>query len=384
MLAGGKTRPPHTPSHKAWALLASLAMHVLLALWLGRSASRRLATSRPVEVIAMDVQTAQADAPTPPGAVSSISERPFPAKTRPGWAAHRRPSVLAPRPDRPVAGQDRGGVPSAAAIAAPTDSVATLQMRSGPPVLDARTLGRFEREGVIGPSVAPEGTRPVRGPTFSERLAARQRDDNAHVAVFEGRVHPLLYDFGRDAQRDFKPAEGHLYADSRAPNTVGRALRSWAHDFLTADPQYLWWQRSLAAQKAGARGSTLDEAEVLRNYDKMIVQNAAGAEPIACLICVVLKPGALPKVELRTSSGNGEMDRAALEALTHATLRRPLDPDVKPERACYQFTATVRRVPPLPIAGCGFDEVKLTFGCYYPTMRVLHTAVTLESVDYGG
>jgi hypothetical protein len=116
----------------------------------------------------------------------------------------------------------------------------------------------------------------------------------------------------------------------------------------------------------------------------MIEANNIAVEPIACLICVVLKPGAPIKIELRTSSGNGEIDRAAVEAITRVTLRQPLETDVKAQHACYHFSAAVRRIPPLPVAGCGFDEVTRTFSCYYPTMRVLRTSVTLESVDYDG
>ena len=139
------------------------------------------------------------------------------------------------------------------------------------------------------------------------------------------------------------------------------------------------------ARRQGDRDrGRLNPVEVLGHYDRLIKGTQTAAEPIACLVCLVVRPGEEPKVVMDGSSGNSEVDRMATEALARASRRWPLDPDVKPQRSCYRFSVTISRIPPLPMVGCGFDEATLTGGCYYPTMKVTKTDVHLESVDYGG
>jgi hypothetical protein len=259
-----------------------------------------------------------------------------------------------------------------------------LHLRADPGRLgiDALTLARYERDGVIAPTpIAPAAARPGRGPSFSERMAAQLREANARLNVVDGHAEPFLYDFVRAARRDFKPAEGRLYADPRSPNTPVRAARAWANKAFIADPRYLAWQRHVAERKAEGRGGTLDQANVLRKYGELLEANNNRNEPIAAMICVQLRPDARPRIEVSTSSGNSELDRTAVESLSRAVSGRPLDPGVKPQRACYHFTAAVERAPPIIISGCTFDEVKRTFGCYYPAMKILRTDVTLASVD---
>jgi hypothetical protein len=351
---------------KAWAVGASLSGHALLAFWLWRSRPPRPTVPPPTETIEIDVQSSGA------GAAGPAMARPV--IRRPSRAHHMEVGR-----ERLAAAIDRGPG-TAAPVPGPT---ASMQLRTGAArlALDAGTLDRFERDGVIAPTVAPTDPRPARGPSFSQRLAAQLREANGRVNVEQGHVQPFLYDVVRAAQRDFKPAEGRLYADPRSPNTVARAARAWAHEAFIADPRYLAWQRSFAAKQAAAHGGALDEADVLRKYGQMIDDNAAGNAPIASVICVVLRPDAAPRIEVSASSGNGELDRVAITSLTRAAGRQPLDPGLRPQRACYHFAAAVERAAPLFISGCTFDEAKLTWGCYYPAMKVLRTNVTLASVE---
>jgi hypothetical protein len=342
---------------KIWGVGLSIALHALIGVYLGRAPRSR--NSPAPGAIVRDV--IQIDVRTPAG---------FAAPSASGS------SVAPPRVRR---------IRSAGPVAArPADDLprATLQLRAGPDRLafDGVILARFERDGVIAPTPVA-AARPERGPSFSQRLAVQMREANARMNVVEGHAQPFLYDFVRAARRDFKPAEGRLYADPRSPNTVKRALRAWGHQHFRADPRYLAWQKLVAERKAAAHGGTLDEADVLRRYGQMVDDNAAANEPITAMICATLRPDLPPRIEVSTSSGNSELDRAAITALTRATSSRPPDPALKPQRACYHFTAAVERAPPIVISGCSFDEVKLTLGCYYPAMKVLRTNVTLASVD---
>lgn len=253
-------------------------------------------------------------------------------------------------------------------------------MREGLPALDYATVDRYAREGVIAPNEAFEApAKPARGPTFMERLATRVEQDRARQRVADGHVHPLLYDYLRDVNKIFHPAEAAIYADPRSPNTVASTVRSWTRG---VQESYRLWHDE-AARGHDDSDKWNGSADVLGQYNRMIEGNERAASPIGCMVCLVIKPDTAPQIVLGDSSGNLEVDRMAVEALERAAARRPVDRDVKPEKACYRFTANVSRIPPLPIAGCGFDEVKMTFGCYYPTMRVYKTSVTLESVDDG-
>jgi hypothetical protein len=243
MVTAKVEKPP-----RAVAIGVSLAVHGLLALWLwrsppGRSDPRSRATidmieldvrpieqSRPIEQLAPPGETAATRIPDTASGAGADDARDQPAPRR-----RRRGGATAAVPAAPAT--DTGDQAPAAVAEGPSaasDLGFSLNMRSGVPRLDGKTMEQFERDGVIAPTVTPESGRRARGPSFAERMAGRQREAQARVNVFEGKVHPQLYDFGRAAERNFKPEEGQIYADSRSPNTVGRALRTWAKESISS------------------------------------------------------------------------------------------------------------------------------------------------------
>ena len=262
-------------------------------------------------------------------------------------------------------------------------------MRFAPPTQDLTpdlapsfdSIDRLTRQGVIAPpdpSLAA-GSKPRRS-TFSQRLAARVRDDAARANVDAGKVHPALYDFLRDARRDFRPDFQVLDDDPRTPNTVGRALGQWGRWLTETGHRQLAEQRSRLRKHHAARRGKPDR---LGRDDRALDDVAEAARPISCVACLVIRPDSVPQVVLGSSSDNGELDRAALAALRRAANNRPLELTVKPQRTCYRFQATVFRIPPLPVLGCGPDG-NGGITCVYPTKKLVQTSVTLESVDYDG
>jgi hypothetical protein len=87
-------------------------------------------------------------------------------------------------------------------------------------------------------------------------------------------------------------------------------------------------------------------------------------------------------VQVRRSSRRGPFDRLARRALARAVKRRPPTRRERPVRACYRVVAAFNRVPPLPVAGCTFDEVEPSIDCFYPFKKVLKTRLTLVSLHY--
>ena len=88
------------------------------------------------------------------------------------------------------------------------------------------------------------------------------------------------------------------------------------------------------------------------------------------------------EIKLQRSSNRPAFDRLARTALTRALKRRPVTRKQRPVEACYRVAALFTRVPPLPMAGCQFDEVHLKAACFYPLMKVLKPRVTLVSARY--
>jgi outer membrane biosynthesis protein TonB len=363
--------PPRGRSARGQALGLSLALHaaVALLLWQGLPATSLLPSlppPAPLEIELITEAPAQSSAPPEP---ERPEERGEPLLKRPR-PAPPRPSTM---PEPP---------PPAEEPAPPSSTRRPL------PVLtpDFGTIDRLTREGVIAPpdpSLAPPPEN--KGPSkFATRLAERARDDAARANVTAGKVHPQLYDFLRDARRGFTPNPAALDSDPRAPNTVARSVGQWGKGVAE---MYRGWQRGLDDQRRRRLDHDPDRRgapDILEHYNRMLEGTARAVEPMDCLVCLVVRRDAPPEVVLTASSGNPEVDRAAVEALRRSANTRPLDQDVRPQKTCYRFRATVHRVPPIPIAGCAFDEVTLTASCYYPTKKIRKITVNLESVDYDG
>jgi hypothetical protein len=296
---------------------------------------------------------------------------PAPSRAAP---AERRPR---PGPARPSPETAR---PAPEAPSQPAEPAAPAQ----PPrlTLDQATVDRFTRDGVI--SEAPAAPAPApKGPSkWQQKLAMVERDGAGRKNVADGKVHPQVYDFMRDAEKVFSPRQERVETDERAPTTVGRSFKHWSRGFFRS---YLDKLRQLEQEEPSRKGAMAEGgSDVLAEYSRLLRAAEKGAESIACQVCLVIRPGQPPEVVLARSSANKEVDQAAVDALMRAALRRPYEKDLRPERACYTFAATIYRIPPLPIVGCGFDESSLKIGCYYPGKMVYQLKVRLDLVDYSG
>jgi hypothetical protein len=290
---------------------------------------------------------------------------PPPPATRGSESARRRPTPAAPAPPAPSAPPPA----DEATGAIPGDPAGPLRMRQPELLLDQGAVDRLTRDGVIaGPRLEPGvATGRKRGPSFGDKLAAMLRQDEARGNVERGKVHPQVYDYLRGAQRLFQPDLNTVYRNPSAPNTVGRTVDQWARG--AAGTRYL---------RDPGRGLPADQ---FAGYNAA-TRATADAAAMTCLICLVIRPGESPRVELAASSGSREVDRAATEALGRTAGRRPGDGDLRPQRSCYRFSVSLTRAMPAPVVGCGFDEATMTGRCSWPGRLMMRTKVWLESVDY--
>jgi len=351
----------------ARALLVSLVVHGLLVAVLVRAPR----APQPAAPQAVEIELRDVPEPATTPAAEPVGP---PTPSQPAPARRSRPAAAPASPSPSPA-------PAPAATPEPTGDPSLLRMRPPRLTLDDATVDRFTRDGVISAPPAPEIAAPGKGKSkWQEKLALLERDTAGRKNVVDGKVHPQVYDFMRDAQKIFQPRESVVEKDPRAPNTASRSMRMWTRGFFR---DYLDRLRKLERDEP-SRKSALAEggSDVLAEYTRLLRAAEMGAESIACQVCLVIRPGLPPQVVLAKSSGNKEVDDAAVDALGRAALRRPFDEDLKAERACYKFAALIYRIPPLPIAGCGFDESTLKIGCYYPGMQVYQLKVHLELVDY--
>jgi hypothetical protein len=364
-VAAGETR---SGRRSARALLVSLLAHGLLVLLVVRSPPRQV-TPPPPQAVEIELR----DTPPPP-------VEPAPAPAEPP-APTPTPRERRPRQASTPATPATPAAPEVAGEVAPEPSAPAPPPRPLKLTVDPATVDRFTRDGVI---TAPPAPAPGEGrkSKWQQKLALVERDQVGRKNVADGKVHPQVYDFMRDAEKVFTPRVEVVEQDERAPNTIKRSAKAWTRGFFR---NYLDQLRKLERDEP-ARRSPLAEggSDVLAEYSKLLRAAEKGAESIACQVCLVIRPGQPPEVVLARSSANKEVDEAAIDALKRAALRRPYEKDLRPERACYTFAATVYRIPPLPIAGCNFDESALKFNCFYPGKLMYQLKVRLDLVDYSG
>lgn len=370
-MAAGETR---SGRRGARALLVSLIAHGLLVSLVIRVSPRPPAPPPPP---AVEIELHEAVPEPPPAPAPAPVGPPMP----PQPVIERRPRP-APAPEAPIAPAAPAAPEEPETEGRPADP-SLLRMRPPKLTLDDATVDRFAREGVITSPPAP-----VAGPAkpgkskWQQKLAMVERDGLGRKNVVEGKVHPQVYDFMRDAEKVFAPRESVVEQDPRAPNTVQRSMRSWTRGFFKS---YLDQLRRLEREEPSRRGPMSEGgSDLLAEYGRLLRAAEKGAESIVCQVCLVIRPGQPPEVVLAKSSDNKEVDDAAVDALRRAALRRPYEKDLKPERACYTFAATIYRIPPLPIVGCGFDESSLKIGCYWPGKQIYQLKVRLDLVDYSG
>jgi hypothetical protein len=219
-----------------------------------------------------------------------------------------------------------------------------------------------------GPPEAPAaGPRRTgeRGPGSTAERVAEMLAPSAQDNVRAGKVHPQFYDYLHDVKARFHPTLATVEKDGGAPKVAG-FFKAWWRGYLDA----------LAARDFRAP----DPRE--RNEEQQ------GAVELSCDVCLTVRPGESPVIEVAHHSISAEMDGDAVAALREAVAARPATEALLPAgvkgdgsgkaRVCYRFSASARRLPPAAL-GCSFDEVTLKAGCVWPLKKIFHSDVKLIS-----
>jgi hypothetical protein len=256
----------------------------------GGRETRLIREEPPVEIVVVErtvpVEVAPPEAPT---AAPEKASRPT-----------RRPGAKA----RPAAAP----APATAEAAAPTgDAHSLLRMREGAVNLTpgADTLAR-----ALGPvEVPPAEEKPRRKPRLpGTGLTTLEPEIDDKVKL----VHPRAFEVLTRAEKGFRPDRQRMTDEVTRELSANTTIKRWLFGSLGNDP------------------------EAMKNQ----------VPSLACMVCVTLRPGAAPEVELSGPSGSPWFDRAASESLRRAAVPERPDEALDPARACYRFAAKVWRTRP--------------------------------------
>ena len=360
----------------AWAV--SALAHALLAgalLWTSRAPQ----VAEPA--IEIDInEPARRDEPAPAAPIVRPDDArvpPVPRRRAPGQhpdAPSAPPAAPVPTPtSRPVA--PTGDQSSEVTI---PDSAS-----GRPPDLSLRGLPARVQDELAGPAPPPDITlqrRPHR-PSVDELRVELERTEDAVANVRAGRVDPLLYDYLRGAKARLE-SEARRLADD-IPVGPGTAARGWGRGYLERVREVSRKDAAREDQPDLRDDATRRRPDVLAGYDEAVRMAAAGAERREVEICVDVAPGRESKAVLRRGSGNAALDRVAVDSFEKAAAARPVPPDSRAGRACYEVTISAYRFPPLPMVGCSFDLTELAKAkCAWPYKKLTAVSSRLVSVEY--
>jgi hypothetical protein len=279
----------------------SLGLHLLVALLLARVAPRPPPPAPPVEIALVEA------APAPAAALSPAERSPAPP-TAPAPPTRRRTTRRASTEETARASAE-AAPSSPGQPAAPAGDDSLMRMRGG--AIDlmpgddtlARALGPVEAP----PAPDKPARRKPRLPGTGLTTLEPQIDEKVRM------IHPRFFDVLAGAEKSFRPEPQRLIDEVKGELAAGKTIKRWLFGGLGGD------------------------VDALKNQ----------VPTLACLVCVTLRVGKAPDVELAGASGSAWFDRAATESIRRAVSPRPEDDrTLDPARACYRFAAKIYRQRP--------------------------------------
>jgi hypothetical protein len=160
---------------------------------------------------------------------------------------------------------------------------------------------------------------PVETPPAEERPRRKPRVPGTGLTTLEPelddkvrQIHPRFFEVLTKTEKLFHPDRDRVADEVAGDLRAGTSIKRWLFGSVGNDP------------------------EAMKNL----------VPTLACLVCVTLRPGVAPEVELSGPSGSPWFDRAAAESLRRGSVPERPDDALDPARACYRFAAKVWRARP--------------------------------------
>jgi hypothetical protein len=217
-----------------------------------------------------------------------------------------------------------------------------------------------------------------RPPSVEELRAELERRDEAVANVRAGRADPLLYEYLRGARARFED-EARRLAEAIALGPK-ETLGGWGRGYLKGVEDAHRKDRADDDRPDLRTDADRRRPDLAAADEESLRQARSGAEERRVEVCLDVAPGRDTSARLRRGSGNAALDRVALEAFVRSVAARPVPPDARTGRACYEVRISAVRAPPLPFVSCGFDRSGIT--CIWPFKKITSVTGRLLSVEY--
>ncbi len=264
----------------------------------------------------------------------------------------------------------------------PTSEAPSADRAAGAaPELSFRALSPDVQARIAPP--ASDATLAARGGKLSldELRVAHEREEDAAANVAAGRVDPLLYDYLRGARSRFQD-EAQRIAEA-IPIGAGQTVRGWGRGLVARVREAHRNDRTADDVQPDLRDDAAKRRpDLAAAYEENRRQAEAGAEIRRVEICLDVAPGRDTTATLRRGSGNAALDRVALDAFARSVSVRPVPPDARAGRACYEVRTATYRVGPAPGIACDLNFGPHGPTCVWPLKKMTSVTSQLLGVEY--
>ncbi len=364
---------------RSWAawLVSALAHALLAGLLLLRA--RTPETPSRVSPAAIEIEINEVPRPGPDRNPAARSEDRSPH-------THREP--VRARGEEPA---PRGDVPPGANVAPRADvqpertpeASAADRAAGAARELSFRALSPDVQARIAAPAADAALAVRARGGKLSvdELRVAHEREEDAVANVAAGRVDPLLYDYLRGARVRFQD-EAQRIAEA-IPIGAGETIRGWGRGLVARVREAHRNDRTADDVQPDLRDdATKRRPDLAAAYDENRRQAEAGAEIRRVEVCLDVAPGRDTTATLRRGSGNAALDRVALDAFARSVSVRPVPPDARAGRACYEVRTATYRAGPAPGIACGLNLGPHGPSCIWPLKKMTSVTSQLLGVEY--
>jgi hypothetical protein len=274
-------------------------------------------------------------------------------------------------------------IASTAGVVADDDRPSELSVPDAPPGpapdLSLRGLPAGVQEKLVGPP-PPVAVieRRWRRPTVDQLREELERTEDAIANVEAGRVDPLLFDYLRGAKARLEP-EARRIAEGIAMG-VGDTARGWGRGYLRRIEQVGRGNARRDEPPDLRDPAAMRRPDLFRAYNEAAHAAEAGAAQWHAEICLDVAAGRETRAMLRGRSGLAEFDRLALASFEKSVALRPVPPDARAGRACYDVRLAVFRAPPVPVLGCSIDFMSLPT-CTWPGKKLIKVTSELATFE---
>lgn len=214
---------------------------------------------------------------------------------------------------------------------------------------------------------------------LKERIDGMLASALASKRIERGEVDHLFYDIERKAKKLLYPDWTWLENSSRHLGSLSNSSKDWLLGLGKAISDAAKGVDS--QQKRLEEGSGIDR-DLFELSDQLRADSGNLHGTLHCEVCIDFTGQEPLPLTITRGSGVKIFDLFAKHALNKAIRVQKIEEQVEPLRVCYDLSASIFRLPPLPLIGCTIDEMgAFPVDCFYPLKKFKKTEVKLVRVE---